>query len=181
MHIDQLARIRIGESRSSVAFTVLKSAVVAPIPSASVRPAMLENNGAPRSSRIAYRMSCASDSQVIITLVSRSERPHSAYQLDHKPCAVPVNILHLPTIAARPVAVASRQMAHCATDSTNGHCSAHSSANVRPSRWPSAHCNVTESAVNHRDAKDRGQIEAWSASLPGLFATVRDQRADVRQ
>ena len=49
---------RTGSGRSSTPFTTVKTAVLAPIPSASVRMAMTAKPGCRRSMRSAYRTSC---------------------------------------------------------------------------------------------------------------------------
>src|SRR5215469_6683139 len=56
-----------GRGFSKIAFTALKTAVLAPIPSASVRSATIVNPGAFRSTRTACRTSCA----IVFTSISR--------------------------------------------------------------------------------------------------------------
>ena len=55
---DDVFRIRIGQRRRTTAFSTVKTAVLAPIPSVSVRMTTAENAGRIRRLRIASRMSC---------------------------------------------------------------------------------------------------------------------------
>jgi len=63
---------RYGMGRSTTAFTTLKMAVLAPMPSASVRMATAAKPGERQSTRRPHRTSCASSSMARWTQITKS-------------------------------------------------------------------------------------------------------------